>query len=1181
MNISRKDFRRRLLLAVLAVVLLVVAGVVVLRVSGNEYRRNLGDHILSNLETMDRVLGLLGQDSAHRVKLIVDEPQHRVLALGLLARPHDRALHERFRAWITPLYKSRGFEDYALISADGTRIIAAGTREMVGKEPLQSTQEALRRAELLGSSMTPPTAGRFPAAGVDIENPPVTAFQLACVRIDRGLHLLGFLCLSENPLLRLYQLLRAGRPGLTGEAYAIDANGQILSPIRFERRLQAPPNTEAGWSLFRLSARQGGEQGRSDEAPGRPLTEVVDRLMQHESLHTGLIENYADYRGRQVVGAGRWLPDTGMGIIIEVDMDEAFRSYRFARNALIALIALGVLLIAALTWLDLRSRFSLARSEQQLAAFRDYIPAELHMKSAAGRYLMANPVYEASFNEAPGYVLGKTDAELYPGPEANEREAEHQEVVRTGQPLHRIHTKHAEDGSEAICSIVRFPVLGADDAVVAVGTVGLNITEQIRTQHELEELTRTLEDKVTERTLQLAAARDLAEAASRAKAEFLANMSHEIRTPLNAIIGMSHLAAHINTAPRVAHYIGRIQASSRHLLAIVNDILDLSKIEAGKLPIDISEFILENMLGHVAGLVLERSDTKGLELIIDIEAPLPRRLIGDSIRISQILINFANNAVKFTDTGEVSLRVRALSADGSRIGLRFEIEDTGIGIAEDKLPLLFSPFQQLDGSMSRRFEGTGLGLAISRNLAELMGGKVGVRSQLGRGSVFSLDLSLSVADATPVLPDLNFEGRVLVVDDNASANDRLCTLLRAFALRVESAAGRDAMLERIAAAERENDPFAAIFLDWKMPGIGGEALASVLHRRTWVGAPAAVVLMISGAQELPDQIDRAHVDMMLSKPAMPSEVADVVARLFDPDHAHKTETVAAHADRDCLVGRAILLVEDNPINQEVVQGLLEMIGARVTIACDGRQALQFLDRQSFDIVLMDVHLPVMDGFEATEEIRKAPKFANLPIIALTANALEGDRERCLAAGMNDYIAKPIDPDDMFPTLIRHLPAVAAIDDTRPAMNGPALVSQPAAKVAEAEVEAMIAGIGSIPGVDVAAAISRMMGRRDLYASLARRIAIERADRGVEIREALCAPDDSALAGLIHEAKSLLGALGAEEMQQRCIDLQRSLRAGERHTADLTAFAVDYADLLAHLKAIAQSVPHRRSSEQSG
>lgn len=283
-----------------------------------------------------------------------------------------------------------------------------------------------------------------------------------------------------------------------------------------------------------------------------------------------------------------------------------------------------------------------------------------------------------------------------------------------------------------------------------------------------------------------------------------------------------------------------------------------------------------------------------------------------------------------------------------------------------------------------------------------MGGKVGVRSQLGRGSVFSLDLSLSVADATPVLPDLNFEGRVLVVDDNASANDRLCTLLRAFALRVESAAGSDAMLERIAAAERENDPFAAIFLDWKMPGIGGEALASVLHRRTWVGAPAAVVLMISGAQELPDQIDRAHVDMMLSKPAMPSEVADVVARLFDPDHAHKTETVAAHADRDCLVGRAILLVEDNPINQEVVQGLLEMIGARVTIACDGRQALQFLDRQSFDIVLMDVHLPVMDGFEATEEIRKAAVPANLPIIALTANALEGDRERCLAAGMNDY-----------------------------------------------------------------------------------------------------------------------------------------------------------------------------------
>ena len=1167
-----------MLLALFAVVVLVVAGSVVLKVIGNEYRRNLADHILSNLETMDRVLGLLQQDSAHRVKLIVDEPQHRKLALGLLAKPFERGLHEQFKTWITPLYKSRGFEDYSLISADGKRVIASGTRELVGRETLPSTQEALRRAELLGSSMTQPISGRFPVVALEVDNPAVTAFQLSCVRIDRGLHLLGFLCLHENPLLRLYRLLRAGRPGVTGEAYAVDGTGQILSPIRFEKSLVAPENVEAGWSLFQLSARVMPPGGRGDQARA-PLTEVVARLMEHDSLHTGLIENYADYHGRNVVGAGRWLPDTSMGIIVEVDMDEAFRSYRFARNALIALIGLGVLLIVALTYLDLRSRFSLARSEQQLAAFRDYIPAELHMKSAAGRYLMANPVYEAFFSFPSGQVLGKTDAELYPPDEARERELEHREVVRTGRPIHRITTKHAEDGSEATYSIVRFPVLGSDEAVVAVGTVGLNITEQIRTQRELEELTRTLEDKVAERTEQLAAARDLAEAASRAKAEFLANMSHEIRTPLNAIIGMSHLAAHINTTPRVAHYIGRIQSSSRHLLAIVNDILDLSKIEAGKLPIDITEFFLENMLGHVAGLVLERADAKGLELIIAIEPGLPRRLVGDSIRISQILINFANNAVKFTDHGEVVLRVRSLARAGGKITLRFEVEDTGIGIPEEKLSLLFFPFQQLDGSMSRRFEGTGLGLAISRNLAELMGGKVDVGSCPGRGSVFSLELSLTVDDpvGSTLLPTGDWgHKRLLVVDDNAAARGQIVELLRAFSLHVDEVGRASEAIEMIADTDREDHPFDVVLLDWKMPEMSGLEAAEKIHRLSLCRKRPSLVLMVSGAQELPENVDRSCFDAVLAKPVTLSELTDAMFRVFDPERARKIEAQMGGSGWECLAGCAILLVEDNPINQEVVHGLLEMVGAQVTIASDGLQAIRFLNNQPFDMVLMDVHLPVMDGFEATLEIRNDPKFTALPVIALTANALEGDRERCLAAGMNDYIAKPIDPNQMFPTLIRHLPAhpvfMPVVDEGMPRSGRHAVVVAPVTPK-RVEEDVILAELAMIPGVDVATAVSRMMGRRDLYARLACRMAAERADLVKQLAQALGASDRLAMAELVHGAKSLLGALGAEAMQQRCVDLQRGLQAGEAIEAlvdEIACFSADYAALLQRLKEVTRT-----------
>ena len=759
-----------MLLALVAVAVLLIAGTIVLRVSGNEYHRNLGDHMLSNLETMQRVLGLLQEDSAHRVKLIVDEPRHQALARGLLVKPRDRVLQEQFRTWITPLYKSRGFEDYALISADGKRIIASGTREMVGRETLPATQEALRRAELLGGSMTQPIPGRFPAEGLDLDNPAVPAFQQSCVRIDQGLHLLGFLCLHENPLLRLYHLLRAARTGVSGEAYAIDAAGQILSPIRFEKRLTAPENAETGWSLFRLSARVTAPGVYGEEATRQaPLTEVVSRLLQHDSLHTGLIENYADYRGRQVVGAGRWLPDSSMGIIIEVDMEEAFRSYRFARNALIALISLGVLLIVALTWLDLRSRFSLARSEQQLAAFRDYIPAELHMKSAAGRYLMANPVYESFFSEPSGYVLGKSDAELYPPAEAREREAEHNEVVRTGTPVYRTSTKRAENGSEATYSVVRFPVLGADDRVVAVGTVGLNITEQIRTQRELEELMRTLEDKVAKRTVQLAAARDQAEAASRAKAEFLANMSHEIRTPLNAIVGFSGLLASATDQQDKDEYVHIINNNNEVLLQLINDILDLAKIEAGTLEFSKTEVNINTLLSEIEGSYKLKVDRQVQLSFIEKQAHCIIKT--DKNRVLQVITNFINNAIKFTSEGSITFGYRVYDTE-----IYFYVTDTGCGFSEKEAQKVFQRFVKLN-SFS---QGTGLGLSICQMIVERLGGTIGVNSEKGKGSTFWFTLPYEPVRKTDPMtiaprttPDTTEKKNTLLIAEDNESNFRL------------------------------------------------------------------------------------------------------------------------------------------------------------------------------------------------------------------------------------------------------------------------------------------------------------------------------------------------------------------------------------------------------------------------
>jgi len=1175
MSTSRKDLRTRVILAMVAVVVLIVAGTAVLNVIRNEYRRNLADHISSNLKTMERVLDLLQQDSAARVRTIADEPRYKELAKRLLTHPNERALHDELKDWITPRYKSRGFEDYLLISADGQHIISSGNRQYIGQSTLPSTQEALRLAELVGTAMTRPISAQHPVADLVIDNLSDVAYQLSCSRIDEGISNLGFLCLHENPFPRLYRLLRAGRSGQSGDAYVVDDDGQILSPIRFEKSLPAPADAESGWSLFGLSARiQPETTTMTDQASRSPYTQVVARLLEHDSLNTGLIENYRDYRGRTVVGAASWLPDTQMGIVVEEDMDEAFRSYHFALNTLVALIGLGVVLIVALTWIDLRSRFSLARSEQQLAAFRDNIPAEMHMKSASGRYLMANPVFESVFNTPPGQVLGKTDAELFPPDEASEREAEHLEVIRSGKPFRRNHTRHGDDGSEATYSIVCFPVRGGDDqTVVAVGTVALNITEQIRTQRELEELTRTLEDKVAVRTEQLAAARDMAEAAGRAKAEFLANMSHEIRTPLNAIMGMSHLAAHVNTSQRVAHYIGRIQSSGQHLLAIVNNILDLSKVEAGKLSIHKTEFSLEGLLTQVAGLVWERAEAKGLELIIAIEPGLPDVLIGDAMRIGQILINFANNAVKFTGYGDVVLRVAALDQRDTHITLRFEVEDTGIGITEEQLSLLFAPFQQLDSSISRRFEGTGLGLAISKNLAELMDGKVSVSSRTGYGSVFSLELSLPV-DARIGRPISSLKaqrgGFALVVDDNAQARNQLVKLLRSLSFFVDEASNGQQAIAQVALVDAENQPYDIVFIDWRMPELNGQQVAEAIHRLPLRAAKPRLVLVTGNAQGVPDDVTHEGFATVMAKPVTPSEVIETVTRLFDPEHSRQAMAAGSTAGWGSLSGRNILLVEDNPINQEVVHDLLELVGARVSIARDGSQGIRLLHEQAFDLVLMDINMPVMNGFDAAEVIRKDPRFANLPIIALTANALGGDRDRCLAAGMSDYIAKPVDPNQMFPAILRHLQKLPASQQPDREANRPTAVQYlPIVADADAILDALV----MIPGINVAAAVSRMMGRRDLYVKLVGRVASERTDMLEKLEQARQTGDRETLTSVIHNAKSILGALGVEDLQQRCVALQNALSKENGSTEikqledDIAAFSADFATLLLRLKEV--------------
>ncbi len=519
-------------------------------------------------------------------------------------------------------------------------------------------------------------------------------------------------------------------------------------------------------------------------------------------------------------------------------------------------------------------------------------------------------------------------------------------------------------------------------------------------------------------------ARDLAETAARTKADFLSNMSHEIRTPMNAVIGMAHLALRTELNPRQRDYIEKIQASGQHLLGIINDILDFSKIEAGKLEVERVDFELDQVLDNLATLVGDKASAKGLELLFDVDSELPTRLQGDPLRLGQVLINYANNAVKFTEEGQIVVRVRVVEDDGDRLLTRFDVQDTGIGLTDEQMGRLFQSFQQADTSTTRQYGGTGLGLAIAKQLAELMGGEVGVESTPGEGSTFWFTARLGRgADAVvrPLpQPDLR-NRRVLVVDDNAQARHILSEMLSSMSFRVEEAASGQQALDLVAEADEAGDACDVVFMDWRMPGMDGLETTRNLGRLALRRSPAVVLVTAYGREEVFREAEAAGIELTLTKPVNPSILFDATIRALGgepPSAARHEDAGADEADLEAVRGARVLVVEDNLLNQEVARELLSEAGFDVTIAENGQVAVSQVQASQFDAVLMDMHMPVMDGETATRQIRADARFDDLPILAMTANAMEGDRDRCLEAGMNDHIPKPIDPDLLFRTLRR-------------------------------------------------------------------------------------------------------------------------------------------------------------------